>query len=173
MPTATSFWFNLLGFQAAWWACALYGNNGAWLALAWLLAHLALHGQRQTELRVVLASAAIGWLVDAALSGSGWLVLPNSSLVLPFWLLVLWGCFAATLNNSLRFLQNKFGLAALLGATGGPLSYYAGMELGRLAFPSTLPSLMVLAGVWALLLPGLLYLARKLSAPALPSKEIT
>jgi hypothetical protein len=172
MPTATSFWLNLIGFQAAWWACALYGNTGALAALAWLLAHLALHRQRLTELRVVLACSVVGWLVDAALSASGWLILPYSPWVLPLWLLVLWACFAATLNNSLQFMQHKFGLAALLGATGGPLSYYAGMELGRLAFPSTLTSLIVLAGVWALLLPGLLYLARKFSASALPDKEI-
>jgi hypothetical protein len=172
MPTVTNFWVNLIGFQAAWWACALYGNTGAWVALAWLLAHIALQRQRLKELRIVLACGAAGWLVDAMLSASGWLILPNSSWVLPFWLFVLWSCFAATLNHSLQFLQNKPGLAALLGATGGPLSYFAGMELGRLAFPSTLPGLMVLAAVWAVLMPALLYLARILSSSNLTSKEI-
>jgi Protein of unknown function (DUF2878) len=172
MPTAINFWFNLIGFQAAWWACALYGNTGAWLALAWLLVHFSMHRQRVTELRIVLACGAVGWLVDTTLSASGWLMLPDSPWVLPFWLVVLWGCFAATLNNSMQVLQQRWLLAVLLGATGGPLSYYAGTELGRLAFPSTLPTLLVLAAVWAVLLPGLLYLARILSSPNLTSKEI-
>lgn len=172
MPTVTSFWANLIGFQAAWWACALFGNSGAWAALGWLLLHFFMHRQRFTELRIVLACAAVGWLVDAILSASGWLILPDSAWVLPFWLVVLWACFAATLNNSLQPLQRHWPMAALLGATGGPLSYYAGTELGRLEFPSTLPTLLVLAAVWATLLPALLFLARNLSTPNLTSKEI-
>ena len=171
MPTAANFWLNLIGFQAAWWACALFGNSGALFALIWLLAHLSLHPRRLPELQVVLVGGAIGCLVDAALSASGWLVFPGH-WILPFWLCVLWGCFAATLNNSLKFLQTRLPLAALLGATGGPLSYYAGTELGRLSFASTLATLLLLAAVWAALLPGLLLLAQRLSRPALTKKEV-
>jgi hypothetical protein len=134
------------------------------VALAWLLTHIALHSQRLTELRVVLVCGAVGLLVDATLTASGWLILTHSQWGLPFWLYVLWGCFAATLNNAMHFFQNRLRLAALLGAVFGPLSYYAGTAFDRLAFPSAWSSLMVLAGVWAVLLPALLYLARRLSS---------
>lgn len=173
MPTAADFWPNLIGFQAAWWACALFGDSGALLAFAWLLGHLGLHPRRLFEMRVVLAAGTIGCLVDVALSTSGWLVFSTSSGHLPFWLIVLWGCFAATLNNSLKFLQGRLYLAALLGGIGGPLSYYAGAELGRLGFGSTLTSLLVLAAVWALLLPALLKLAQRLSPPAFAHQGVT
>jgi hypothetical protein len=46
--------------------------------------------------------------------------------------------------------------ASLLGAIGGPLSYYAGSQLAGVSFGyGTTPSLIGLALLWALLFPML------------------
>ena len=172
MPTAASFWANLIGFQAVWWACALYGDAGAWAALVWLAGHVALQRERATEVLVVLVCAVIGWVVDSTLMHTGWLSFSGSSWGLPLWLCVLWACFGATLNHSMQPLQQRIWLATLLGAVGGPMSYYAGTALGRLSFADTTPTLIVLSAVWAVMLPGLLVLTRWLSTSHLARREV-
>jgi Protein of unknown function (DUF2878) len=98
-------------------------------------------------------------LADAMLMSQGWLAF-GSSTMLPFWLVVLWVAFAATLNHSLVFLHKRLGLASLLGAVFGPVSYWSGMQLGRLQFPhSTTSTMLVLGLVWAILMPALVALA--------------
>jgi Protein of unknown function (DUF2878) len=57
--------------------------------------------------------------------------------------------FATTFHTSLSWLSSRYFLAAIFGAVGGPVGYYAGAQLGALHFPShpTL-SLAVLAPLW-------------------------
>ena len=60
--------------------------------------------------------------------------------------------------------------AVLLGAVGGPLSYWGGVQLAGAGLPlGTWPSLLVLAAVWALLLPVL----HRLGRPTAPACERT
>lgn len=172
MPIASSFWANVIAFQAVWWACALYGNAGAWASLVWLAGHLAWHHRRGNELLVVLVCSVIGWLVDSTLMHTGWLRFNDASWGLPFWLCVIWACFGATLNHSMQPLQQRIWLAALLGGVGGPMSYYAGTALGRLSFADTTTTLIVLSGVWAVMLPALLCLARWLSLSHFAHREV-
>ena len=69
----------------------------------------------------------------------------------------------------MRWLRGRYRLACLFGATGGPLSYYAGVRLGALSFvPSTGVTLMILAAVWSLVVPGLLWLAHAMSSQVNP-----
>ena len=54
--------------------------------------------------------------------------------------------------------------ASLLGAIGGPLSYYAGSQLAGVSFAyGTTPTLIGLALLWALLFPLLHGVARQLA----------
>ncbi|MNR56632.1 hypothetical protein D3C85_1772420 [compost metagenome] len=53
--------------------------------------------------------------------------------------------------------------ASLLGAVGGPLSYYAGGQLAGVRFPfGVLPTLIGLGLLWALLFPLLHVMAARL-----------
>jgi len=62
----------------------------------------------------------------------------------------------STLPLSLDWLSGRPRFAALCGAIGGPLSYYAGASLGALDLPGEpRMSLLILAAVWGILLPGL------------------
>lgn len=75
-------------------------------------------------------------------------------------MIALWPNFATTLHSSLRWLAGHYIVAALLGAVAGPLSYYAGAQLGALTLHPTLAvSMIALAVVWGITLPILLWLA--------------
>lgn len=160
---------NLLRFKAAWVACVVGAGQGLALAgAATALALLAWHLSRcpapRREVLFVLSVAGIGAAVDSAqaLAGvfwfhGGWL----PAWAVPPWLLVLWTMFASTLRHSLAWLGRSPVLAALAGALAGPASYYAGVKLGAVLMPENpLPSLAILAAVWAVLTPALMRLAR-------------
>ena len=54
-------------------------------------------------------------------------------------------------------------MPSLLGAVGGPLSYYAGSQLAGVSFGyATIPTLIGLALLWAMLFPLLHRIAQRL-----------
>ena len=69
---------------------------------------------------------------------------------------------AGTLAVSLRWLQRRLVLAGVLGAIAAPLAYLAGARLGALTLPKGHSALWAQAAGWALLLPALLAMARRL-----------
>ena len=83
-------------------------------------------------------------------------------------MVALWAIFATTLNVSLRSLRPHRWLAALLGAIGGPVAYYAGARLGALEFGTPAPALAAIGIGWAILTPALLGTARRLDGCARP-----
>lgn len=157
---------NFLLFQAGWLACVLgaangYAAEGAVVALAIIAWHVARSPQPAREAAIAAAAAAIGLVFENALVGAGWVSVQDGV----YWLVVLWALFATTLNGSLRVLQGRPALGALLGAIGGPLAYYAGARLGALDFLQPAAVLAALAVGWALATPLLASLARRFAAP--------
>ncbi|WP_218563891.1 DUF2878 domain-containing protein [Marinospirillum perlucidum] len=154
---------NLVLFQLGWFACVL-GGMSAWLVLpmCFVALHLLWLAEPGEALFLILV-AALGGLVDSLWMQAGWMEFPGwSAPWLPGWLLILWLLFATTLKHSLAWLQGRWWLAALLGALGGSSSYYAGALLGAAEFPRSLPTtLMLLALAWAVIFPGLLWLAQQ------------
>lgn len=166
----TARWRLLLNaglFQLGWFAC-VFGASQPWLlliALACLAAHLRWVAQAAEELRALLKVGACGWVLDSLLmhlgifdfeqaGGNGW--------VLPLWLAGLWLLFASTLRHSLQWTARPWWLGSLLAAIGGPLSYLGGAKLAGVGLPlGVWPSLLLLAAIWAILLP----LAHRLIAP--------
>lgn len=148
-------WLNAGVFQLGWLICVVGGNRSALVAGPVLLAvHFVWISRSPREWCALLAIAAIGIGVDSALHAGGIFRFVDTALGVPPWLAVLWLLFATTLAHGLRWLQGRLWLAAALGAVAGPLSYYAGTRLGAAAFGVVLPvALIILAAVWALLLP--------------------
>ena len=163
---------NLLGYQAIW--CAtVYGaaNQRWWLGLALLLPFALWQIGRsrwpRADLALVALAAVLGFAVDSAFAASGWLryasPLPAPDLA-PAWILAMWMAFALTLNHSLAFLKRHVAAAALIGAIGGPLAYWAaGTSFGavQIADPHW-RVLVALAVAWAVLVPLLAGLAERL-----------
>ncbi|MDY7117417.1 DUF2878 domain-containing protein [Halomonas sp. SSL-5] len=142
--------FNLVAFEAGWAACVLGGSLvGAAVAGAILAAHLRWLA-RPREWRWLVGFALLGLVVDGGLALFGGFTFTETPLVfglLPAWLWLLWPLFATLLHHSLAWLWSRPWLAALGGAIGGPLSYYAGAELAGVTLaPWLLPAQAL---VWA------------------------
>lgn len=172
---------NIVAFQLGWFACVLGAARGyPWLGLIVVALSLALHlrlaKDRVGEMRLFVLAGMVGFFLDSAQAAAGTFSFTtvetptwwNPSWLSPPWMAMLWPNFATTLHTSLGWLAGRYRLAALLGAVGGPLSYYAGAHLGALSFPGELAtSLLVIGLVWAVAMPILLW-ASKRSGNALP-----
>lgn len=162
------FWFNLLGYQAVWFAAVLGAARGqAWPALVaaalFALVHFSLPGSRRADAQLLLCALAIGTLIDGGLAASGWLAYAASAAIWPpLWILAIWAAFALTLDHSLAYLQTHPLAALLLGAIGGPLAYLGAQRLEAVVFVAPdWRAIAALALAWALALPALTQLARR------------
>jgi hypothetical protein len=165
--------FNYLGMQVGWFACVLGAARGLpWVgpvvAGIYLVVHLLSSSNRARELRFILTVGAIGMGVDSVKKASGLLTyaspLPPSEWLAPLWITAMWLLFATTLNSSLKWLQGRYWLAALMGAIFGPLSYMAGERMGAIAFNYDVRfTVVVLALVWAGVVPALAWLAARMT----------
>lgn len=155
---------NAVLFQLGWFACVM-GGNSLWLlvALAALVIHLLWISNRAEEGRLILSVVLLGTVVDSVLLWLGVFEFKDLSPLIPLWLMVLWGLLASTLRHCLRWSAAPLWRASLLGAIGGPLSYYAGGQLAGVQFPfGVLPTMIGLGLLWALLFPLLQVMATRL-----------
>jgi hypothetical protein len=166
---------NLALYEAGWFACVLgaaggKGGAGAALAAGLLLVHLALAKNRLIEGRIVLLCGAVGFVLDSAQSLTGRLSFtgpffdPYAALA-PIWVLMLWLQLGTTLRFSLSWLSRRYGVAAVLGAVGGPVAFLAGERLGAATWgePRWLTALS-LAVVWGVATPFLVFAADRIGA---------
>ena len=164
---------NALGFQTAWWACIAGVGHGLEIpALCYGFALAALHvgfaTQPRQEIKLAGIALTLGVVIDTLLQAASVIDFYGWSLmfVSPFWLWLLWILFAMTLNSSLSFLQTQpLWLSAFAGLVFGPLTYYAGAQLGAASFDSSFIHITVLALIWMMALPFLVYLAKQLFTP--------
>ncbi|OIN48826.1 hypothetical protein BLL37_26150 [Pseudomonas azotoformans] len=154
---------NAVLFQCGWFACVL-GGDSAWLmvGLAVLAVHLLWISSWAEDGRLILSVAVLGTLVDTVLRTVGFFQFIEPGPLIPLWLMLLWALLATTLRHCLAWSTQPWWRAALLGAVGGPMSYYAGSQLAGVSFGYALgPSLFGLALLWALLFVLLASAARK------------
>ena len=151
MSTAQGFnWRALIGFELCWFAL-VYWQAQAMLPvlLYWLYGFWRLgRAERVAVLLILLA----GVLLDSVLIAVDVLNFNGSSL-LPLWFVLLWAVFALAAVEFMAKVLTKPWLAAILGASGGPLSYWGGAALsgGAMQFPLQLWSAVILVVVWALI----------------------
>ena len=158
---------NIVLFQIGWFACVLGAAQdlpwaGSLVAVVIASVHLACAKRRRVELLLLLLVVTLGFAWDSAVTAMGLMQFSTAGMIsgfAPYWMAAMWLSFATTLNVSLRWLRGRAWLAALLGAVGGPLAYFAGAKLGALSFPQPLLGLAVQALGWALLMPLLIKLA--------------
>ena len=157
---------NIVLFQLGWFACVLgaangYAREGAIVAALIVALHIARAPRPKREAMLAMAAALLGLVFESALVWAGWVRVDDGI----YWLVALWALFATTLNESLRMLQTRPWIAALFGAVGGPLAYYAGARMGALDFVQPAAMLAALAVGWAAATPLLLSVARRLNVP--------
>ena len=142
-------WRALIGFEVCWFALVFWQSLAMLpVLLYWLFGFWRLERAQRVAVLLILL---LGVLLDSALIAAKVLHFDGTAL-LPLWFVMLWGVFALAAVEFMAKLLTKPWLAAVLGASGGPLSYWGGAALsgGVLQFPSPLYSLSVLIVAWAL-----------------------
>jgi hypothetical protein len=161
---------NFVAFQVGWFSSVLGGAEGLpWLGPIAVLLIVAYHlyraEQAQKELLLVVFCGLLGAVFDSVLVSLNWVGYPSGTFVdgiAPYWIIGMWMLFATTLNMSMRWLKNRYLIAAVLGLVAGPLSYVAGQKLGGIEFIDR-PSALVALGIgWAVIMPALMYLSNRL-----------
>lgn len=158
---------NFLVFQCAWFAAVLGAAHGMPLAgtmavLAAIGWHIAVSLGPAREAMLVGLALSIGLVAETVQAALGLVRYPSGQFdpwMAPYWLVALWGLLAIALNVTMRWLRGRPLLAALVGAVAGPLSFVSGVRLGAARFVAEWPALLLLALIWALALPLLMWLA--------------
>lgn len=151
---------NALLFQTGWFAC-VFGAERPWLLavpLLALLAHFLWIADWRAEGRLVASVLLAGSALDSLLLQLGVFDFADdpARVLIPLWLALLWALLGTTLNHCLAWSARPWWLGSLLGAVGGPLAYWAGARIAGVGLPlGTLPSLLLLAALWALVIPVL------------------
>lgn len=161
---------NFILFQIGWFACVLGGAfrmalAGSLVALAIIAIHIWRARAPKAEFCLVLIACAIGIVFESILTLSGTSQYADGILVhgfAPYWMVLMWGLFATTLNVSMRWAKNlSLPMLALLGIILAPLSYLAGNRLGAVLFSDTTLALGIIAAGWAILFPFIVVMARR------------
>jgi hypothetical protein len=160
---------NYLLFQLGWFACVSTGGT-AWhwagtLAVTGIvLFHIKSAISPRQELLLVCCAVAIGLCWESLLVALGLLEYKHGTIatfLAPHWIIAIWALFATTVNLSMSWLKSKLLMSSLLGAIGGPLSFYAGHKLGAVQIPNFTLAMIALACGWAILMPSLMILAER------------
>lgn len=163
---------NALAYQAIWFSAILWATTGAVVGCVIILFLLSISDRRGDDLRMAGFLIFLGLLVDGSLQQVGFFTFTTGGSPIPFWLLVIWAGLATTIHHSLAWLKNKLLLAAIFGAVGGPLAYWAGTRMGAASFNWSLTSsLLVLAAIWSLIFPTIMLFSREQSASQTPESN--
>ena len=128
--------------------------NGSLVGLAVLSVHVLWVSSLADDGMLIVSVTIAGTLLDTLLRTLGVFHFSEPGPLIPFWLMLLWALLATTLRYCLAWSARPGWLASLLGAVGGPLSYYAGSQLAGVSFGyGTAATLIGLALLWAMLFP--------------------
>jgi len=166
---------NFAFYQIGWFACVLGVSWGfQWIgvasALCLVFIHLCLASDRNVQIKLALAAAAVGLIIDTAQLAMGVFSFPRGSVIEwlpPPFMTVLWLQFATTLRYCMSWLGGRYGLSAAFGLFGAPLAFFAGERLGAIEFLSPrLAHYTALGLIWSVSVPLLVYIADRLGARA-------
>jgi hypothetical protein len=141
---------NIIGFNITWFGLVYFGNNFIAISILFLLIHLWFLSAETNEPLLILFVCAIGISVDSLLQYLNIFIFVGLHHI-PYWLMFLWACFAATLCHSLRFLGKSIWFQLLAGLVA-PLSYITGHKFEAVEFgQSLLITYLILATLWSAL----------------------
>jgi hypothetical protein len=143
-------WRALLGFELCWFALVYFQQPALLPVLAYVVYGLWQLDKAGRVAVLLILLSGIG--IDTLLLRLNVIQFSGDAL-LPLWFVLLWAAFALAAVEFMAKVLTKPWLAAILGASGGPLSYWGGAALsgGALQFPLQLYSAVVLIVVWALI----------------------
>ena len=161
---------NLAVFKVAWTAVVVSAAAGVPVigAIAVAIAvgiRLWSCDNPEAEIRLLLVAATMGLAWESALVLAGLLEYSSGTWMpglAPYWIVAMWILFATTLNSGMRWLRRSTAIAAIAGAIGGPLAFFAGASIGAVELASPAIALISIGIGWAVMLPFLVKLAIRL-----------
>ena len=156
---------NFILFQLAWFVTIISAAKGVpYIGVAytmiWMLFHLSIMDEMQnTEIKLFLFTAFLGYLLDSILVVTGFIAFPENTMLggpSPLWMVCLWINLAATINLSLSWLKRRYLLAGAMSAIAGPLAYVAGEKLGAITLLGN-TSIFVVSIMWCVAMPILIW----------------
>lgn len=157
---------NFIAFQVSWLVCCMYASSQPWVGVifvaGWTLCLLVNNESWRIDLKLMLAAAMIGYVLDSTLVLLGIISFPPAASIgwpTTWWMVALWVNLAATLRYSLSWLLGHRHIAAILGSLAGPLAYYAGYKLDAISISAQPYALAIIGLEWLLAMPLLLWLA--------------
>lgn len=169
---------NFVGSQLLWLAAVGGAANGMpWLGPVFLLLfatyQLSPPCRARGDVALMGVALLVGLIVDSSMAATGLARYASPfpfECMAPLWILSLWAGFALTFNHSIAYLVSRPWVAAALGASVGPFSYWvAARAWGAVEFaPPTWPALLVLGLLWALAMPLLAFASRQLAPRSVP-----
>jgi len=169
-PTWLMVW-NIGSLNLAWFGCVIAAARGMpWLGVACVAVlvavHVALVPARRRELTLIASMAAFGYAADSIPTLLGIYAFPESAQLggpSPLWMVALWCNFATAPSVALYWLAKRPALSAVLGALGGPLAYFGGMQFGGMHAPLGTGSLLIAVAIeWAIAMPLIMWAAVRL-----------
>lgn len=114
---------------------------------------------------MLVLSGLVGYVADSILVLAGVLRFPAQAVLgwpSTAWMVALWVLQAAVLGGAMSWMRDRFVLAAVVGAIGGPLAYLAGVRTGAAVFGSSqLAALTAIAAMWTVAMPLLVWMERR------------
>lgn len=154
---------NFVFFQSAWFAFAIFGGRDGlssaviWSALIVFFLHGLLSENRGRDFLLIGLFLIAGFFIESLmLHFQIYSSVASVDMIFhwaPLWLVLMWGLFATLLPLSMRWLSKRYGLASLLGAFFGPLSYFGAERMQIICIDEPTKAIIVLALLWAVAMP--------------------
>ena len=127
---------NIIGFNISWFGLVFLGNSFIPIAALFLCFHFYFEIKNKREFLYLLIVCSIGILLDSLLQYLNFFVFQEADHI-PFWLMILWACFATTLCHSFKFIGSSLWLQFAAGFVA-PFSYFAGSKFSAVQFSNSL-----------------------------------
>lgn len=159
--------FSTIIFYVGWIVCLReatleHSYYGLLLVVSFLVYFLYYSTCRKADALLLVLVLLMGPLSDILYAQLGLLYYHSmhslSGWFPPLWVFILWSLFAANIHL-FSWLKDRWWLAVLLGALGGPISYLSVVRLGGASILKSLPlTYATIGGAWAILLPLFIWL---------------
>lgn len=159
--------FSTLVFYVGWVICLKeahleHSYFGLFLVVAFIIYYLYHSSCRKADYLLLATVLSLGPLTDVFYSRIGLLQYHSyhslASWLPPLWVFILWGLFAANIHL-FSWLNHRKWAAIVMGAVGGPASYFSVIRLGGATpLQSLQETLVTIGGIWAILLPLCIWL---------------
>lgn len=157
-------------YQAVWFA-SIFGaaHNRCYLgviacAVMCIVHFLWVSTNRRSDTFLCVIAVATGLVTDTVVAWVGAMHFTQCTVygpVAPPFMLALWIAFALVIRIALGWLDERYILAVVVGAIGGPLAYGAGAHIGAVTVADSLfYAYGIIALQWACVLPFLVYASR-------------